>query len=69
MNFVKQELEEFCRKTRLKWHLRNDPTPKSSTTLAFNPKSTCKPPNNNSPNLELFLSQVEKSLSKIIRCL
>ena len=58
---VKQDFEEFCRKMRLKWHFRNEPTPELSTTPAFNPKSTWKSPNG-SPNLELSLSQVEKDL-------
>ena len=58
---IKQDFEEFCRKMRLKWHFRNDPTPEFTTAPAFNPKSTWKPPNG-SPSLELFLSQVEKDL-------
>ena len=49
---------------RLKWHFRNKPTPEFSTTPAFNPKSTWKPPNS-SPSLEHFLSQVEKDLFEI----
>ena len=53
---LKQDFEEICRKMRLKWHFRNKPTPEFSTTPAFNPKSTWKPPNT-SPSLEHFLSQ------------
>ena len=37
---LKQDLEEFSRKMRLKWHFRNEPTPEFSTTTAFNPNST-----------------------------
>ena len=57
----KQDFEEFCRKMRLKWHFRNEPTPEFSTTLSFNPKSTWTP-SNARPSLELFLSKVEKDL-------
>ena len=45
----------------LKWHFRNEPTPKFSAVPACNPKSMWIPPNG-SPSLELFLSQVEKDL-------
>ena len=61
---LKQDFEEFCRKMRLKWPFRNEPTPEFSITPAFNPKSTWKPPNG-SPSLELFLSHVEKDLFEI----
>ena len=59
-----QDFEEFCRKMRLKWHFCNKPTPEFSTTSAFNPKSTWKPPKGG-PSLKLFLGQVEKDLLEI----
>ena len=50
-----QNFDRFCRKTGLKWYFRNEHTHEFSTTPAFNPKSTWRPPNG-SPSLELFLS-------------
>ena len=48
---------------RLKWHFRNDTTPNFSEIPAFRPKSTWNPPKGH-PNLEVFLSEVEKELFK-----
>ena len=34
------DFEEFCRRMRLKWYFRNDPTPNFSEKLSFTPKSS-----------------------------
>ena len=60
---LRTDFEEFCRKMRLKWHFRNDTTPNFSEIPAFRPKSTWNPPKRQ-PNLEVFLSEVEKELFK-----
>ena len=60
---LRTDFEEFCRKMRLKWHFRNDTTPNFSEIPAFRPKSTWNPPKGH-PNLEVFLSEVEKELFK-----
>ena len=49
---------------RLKWHFRNEPTPYFKQTPVFAPKSTRKPPKGH-PNLEVFLSQIEKELFEL----
>ena len=49
---------------RLKWHFRNDPTPYFKETPVFSPESTWKPPKGH-PNLEVFLSQIEKELFEL----
>ena len=49
---------------RHKWHFRNEPTPYFKVTPVFAPKSTWKPPKGR-PNLEGFLSQIEKELFEL----
>ena len=56
---LRQYFENFCRRMRIKWHFRNEPSDKPSERAAFLPKSSWKPPLGNL-NLEVFLSQVEK---------
>ena len=58
---LRNDFGEFCRRMRLKWHFRNEPSENFSETPAFKPKSTWKPPNGHAC-LEVFLSQVEKEL-------
>ena len=48
---LRREFEEFCRRIRLKWHFRNEPTPYK--TPVFAPNSTWKPRKGH-PNLEVF---------------
>ena len=62
---LKQDFEEFCSKMRVKWHFRNEPTPEFSTTPAFNPKSTWKPPNG-SPSWNFFKSGWKKVYLKLV---
>ena len=50
---------------RFKWYFRNDPTPDFSEKPSFTPKSSWKPPTGH-PNLEVFLSALEKQIFKII---
>ena len=56
---LKNNFNEFCRRMRLKWYFRNEITPNFSEALAFRPKFSWNPPKVH-PNLEVFLSEVEK---------
>ena len=49
---------------RPKWYFRNETTPYFKETLVFAPKLTWKPPKEH-PNLETFLSQIEKELFEL----
>ena len=60
---LRSDFEEFCRRMVLKWYFRNDPTPYFSKKPSFTPKSSWKPPTGH-PNLEVFLSELEKKISK-----
>ena len=62
---LRSDFEEFCRRMRLKWYFRNDPTPDFSEKPSFTPKSSWKPPTGH-PNLEVFLSELEKQIFKIV---
>ena len=61
---LRRDFKEFCRRMRLKWHFRNEPTPEFSDRPAFSPKSLWNPPTGY-PNLEVFLSQIEHELFQI----
>ena len=61
---LRKDFEEFCRRMRIKWHFRNEPTQDFSSTPAFSPKSTWNLPVGH-PNLEVFLSQIEHELFQI----
>ena len=61
---LRKDFEDFCRRMRLKWNFRNEPTPSFSEKPVFAPKLTWKPPKGH-PNLEVFLSQVERKLFEI----
>ena len=50
---------------RFKWYFRNDPTPDFSEKPSFTPKSSWKPPTGH-PNLDVFLSELEKQIFKIV---
>ena len=58
---LRKDFDEFCRRMRIKWHFRNEPLENFSTIPAFRSKSSWKPPAGH-PNLEVFLSSVEKEL-------
>ena len=58
---LRKDFDEFCRQMRIKWHFRNEPSEKFSTIPAFRSKSSWKPTTGH-PNLEVFLSSVEKEL-------
>ena len=62
---LRRDFEEFCRKMRIKWHLRNDLSENFSQIPAFRPKSAWTPPTGH-PYLEVFLSCVEHELFKDI---
>ena len=57
------DFNEFCRRMRLKWHIRDEPQGFNETP-AFTPKSTWHPPKGHAC-LEVFLSQVEKEIFEI----
>ena len=61
---MRKDFEEFCRRMRLKWHFRNEPTPCFKETPVFAPKSPWKAPRGR-PNLEIFLSQIEEELFEL----
>ena len=63
---LRQDFENFCRRMRIKWHFRNEPSDNFSERPAFSPKSSWKPPLGH-PNLEVFLSQVENELFEITK--
>ena len=56
---LKKDFEEFCRRMRIKWYLRNEISENFSEKPAFTPKSKWKPPKGH-PSLEVFLSQIKK---------
>ena len=56
---LRQDFEKFCRRMRIKWHFRNEPSDNFSEIPAFPPKSSWKPPTGH-PNLEVFLSSAEQ---------
>ena len=51
---------------RTKWYFKNKPTKEFSNIPAFSPKSTWTPPNGH-PNLEVYLSQIENEVFKILK--
>ena len=63
---LRKYFEEFCRRMRIKWNFRNEPSSDFSNMPAFVPKSAWKPPKGH-PNLEVFLSQVKYDLFKAIQ--
>ena len=62
---LRKDFNESCRRMRLKWYFRNDVTPNFSEVPAFRPKSSWNPPKGH-PNLEVFLSEVEKGLFTVV---
>ena len=45
---IKKDMEDFCRRMRIKWHFRNEPTLPSNQNQSFKPKSLWKPPKSHS---------------------
>jgi hypothetical protein len=62
---LRKDFNEFSRRMRNKWHLRDNATADFSEIPAFRPKSTWTPPKG-CPSLELFLSQIEKELFEYV---
>ena len=58
---LRKDFDEFCRRMRIKWHFRNEPSENFSTIPSFRSKPSWKPPTSH-PNLEVFLSSVENAL-------
>ena len=61
---LRRDFKEFCRRMRLKWYFRNEPTPEFNYRPAFSPKSSWNPATGHL-NLEVFLSQIEHELFRI----
>ena len=61
---LRNDFNEFCRRMHLKWYFRNV-TPNFSEVPAFRPKSSWNPLKRH-PNLEVFLSEVEKELFTVV---
>ena len=55
---LRRDFKDFCRRMRLKWYFRDEPTPFFSEQPTSSPKSSWSPPVGH-PNLEVFLSQIE----------
>ena len=62
---LREDLEEFCRRMRAKCHFWNEPSESFSKKPAFSTKSSWKPPEGH-PNLEVFLSQLENEIFKMV---
>ena len=58
---LRKDFDKFYRQMRIKWHFRNEPSKNFTTVPAFRSKSSWKPPAGH-PNLEVFLSSIEKEL-------
>ena len=58
---LRQDFNEFSRKLRWRWYVRDEPSNDFSEITAFRPKSTWKPPAGD-PCAELFLSKMEHEL-------
>ena len=62
---LREDFEEFCRRMRAKCHFWNEPSESFSKKPAFSTKSSWKPPEGH-PNLEVFLSQLENEIFKMV---
>ena len=62
---LRGDFEEFCRRMRAKCHFWNEPSESFSKKPAFSTKSSWKPPEGH-PNLEVFLSQLENEIFKMV---
>ena len=58
---LRKDFENFCRRMKIIWHFRNEPSDSFSERPAFSSKSSWKPLLGH-PNFEVFLSQVENEL-------
>ena len=63
---LRTDFEDFRRRMRIKWHFRNEPSPTFSEIQSFTPKSSWKP-HRGHPNLEVFLSQIELEIIKLVK--
>ena len=61
---LRNDFEGFCRRMRLKWYFRKEPTSEFSQTPSFTPKSSWKAPKGH-PSLKLLLSEIEKEIFAI----
>ena len=58
---LRKDFEDFSRRMRIRWNFRDQLSEDFSDKSAFRPKSNWKPPPGH-PDLELFLSQLEKEI-------
>ena len=62
---LRSDFEEFCSRMRFKWYFRNDSTPDFREKPSCTPKLSWKPLTGH-PNLEVFLSELEQQIFKIV---
>ena len=63
---LRKDFSELCRRVRNKWYFRNEPIPQFSEVPCCKTKSSWRPPNGH-PELEIFLSKVEKIYLVFVR--
>ena len=61
---LQRNFEDFTRKLRYRWYIRNEPTDNFRNVPAFRPKSFSNAPASH-PCVELFLSRLEKETFSI----
>ena len=61
---LRNSFEDFCRRMRLRWYFRIEPTCEFSETSLFTPKSSWNA-SKGQPSLEVFLSEIEKEIFAI----
>ena len=62
---LRNDSNEFCRRMRIKWNFRNEPSQDFSEAYTFRVKSSWKVSKRH-PNLEVFLTKIEEELFKVI---
>ena len=65
---MRKGFNEFCRRMRIKWNFKNEPSQDFSETPAFRVKSSWKPAKDH-PNLEVFLSKIEENFLWLLKIL
>ena len=63
---LRRDFDDFCRRMRIKWNFRNEPSTNFSKSPSFSVKSSWKPPKGHA-NLEVFLSQLENEIFNEIK--
>ena len=60
---LRTDFEDFCRRMRINWHFRNEPSPTFSEIPSLTLKSSWKPPRGH-PNLEVSKTLIENEIFK-----